>query len=74
MQFDWSHEVVILGGVETTLRVAHYRLAHSRKLFVRAYLRESQEMLLDAFTRALVFYQGVPNRVLIDNPKTMVVL
>ena len=73
MQFDWSQEVVTLGGQETTIRVAQFRLAYSRKLFVRAYLRESQEMLLDAFNHALAFYQGVPKRVLIDNPKTMVV-
>ena len=73
MQFDWSQEIVILGGVETTVRIAHFRLAHSRQRFIRAYLRESQEMLLDAFNHALAFYQGVPKRVLIDNPKTMVV-
>jgi hypothetical protein len=30
-------------------------------------------MLLDAFNQTLSFYQGVPNRVLIDNPKTMVI-
>lgn len=73
MQFDWSQEVVMLGGVEATVRIAHFRLAHSRQRFIRAYLRESQEMLLDAFNHALAFYQGVPKRVLIDNPKTMVV-
>lgn len=33
---------------------------------------ESQEMILDAFNRALAFYGGVPRRVIIDNPKTMV--
>ena len=33
MQFDWSQEVVILGGVETTVRIAHCRLAHSRQGF-----------------------------------------
>lgn len=73
LQFDWSQEVVILGGVQCNIRVAQFRLAHSRKSFVCAYLRESQEMLLDAFNQALAFYQGVPKRVLIDNPKTMVV-
>jgi hypothetical protein len=30
-QFDWSHEVVVLGGVTTTVKVAHVRLCHSRK-------------------------------------------
>ena len=72
MQFDWSQEVVLLGGVEVKIKVAHFRLSYSRKMFVRAYYRESQEMLLDAFNHALAFMGGVPRRVIIDNPKTMV--
>ena len=36
-QFDWSHEVVILDGVTTTVKVAHMRMCHSRMFFVRAY-------------------------------------
>ncbi|PRY20227.1 hypothetical protein CLV78_11412 [Aliiruegeria haliotis] len=36
-QFDRCHEIVILGGVKTTAKVAHVRLCHSRMLFVRAY-------------------------------------
>ena len=36
-QFDWSHEIVILDGVTTTVKVAHVRLCHSRMPFVRAY-------------------------------------
>ena len=73
MQFDWSLEVVMIAGVETKIKVAHFRLSHSRKPFVIAYPRETQEMLIDAFVQALNFYQGVPKRVLIDNPKTMVI-
>jgi transposase len=42
-QFDWSHEIVLIDGVTTTVKVAHVRLCHSRMLFVRAYPRESQE-------------------------------
>ena len=42
-QFDWSHEIALIGGVTTTLKVAHVRLCHSRMMFVRAYPRESQE-------------------------------
>ena len=73
VQFDWSQEVVMLGGIEQKIKVAHFKLAHSRKQFVIAYPRETQEMLLDSFAQALKFYDGVPKRVLIDNPKTMVV-
>ena len=35
-QFDWSHEIVVLGGVTTTVKVAHVRLCYSRMPFVRA--------------------------------------
>lgn len=72
LQFDWSEEVIVLGGVERRIKVAHFRLCYSRKSFVIAYPNESQEMVLDAFARALDFYGGVPRRVIIDNPKTMV--
>ena len=71
-QFDWSHEMVELGGMPQKIKVAHFRLSHSRKPFVVAYPRESLEMVLDAHMRALAFYQGVPRKVIIDNPKTMV--
>ncbi|WP_063299351.1 IS21 family transposase [Pseudovibrio sp. WM33] len=72
LQFDWSEEHVVLGGVAQKIKVAHFRLCHSRKPFVFAYQSEAQEMVLDAFVRALTFYGGVPRRVIIDNPKTMV--
>jgi transposase len=72
MQFDWSQEVVVLGGVEQKIKVGHFKLSYSRKPFVIAYPRETQEMLLDAYIQAFVFYQGVPQRVLIDNPRTMI--
>lgn len=72
LQFDWSEEHVVLGGVECKIKLAHFRLCHSRKTFLVAYPNELQEMVLDAFIRALEFYGGVPRRVIIDNPKTMV--
>ncbi len=72
LQFDWSEEHVVLGGISQKVKVAHFRLCHSRKPFVVAYPGEAQEMMLDAFVRALAFYGGVPRRVIIDNPKTMV--
>ena len=47
-QFDWSHEVVLIDGVTTTVKVAHVRLSYSRMPFVRACPRETQEMVFDA--------------------------
>ena len=71
-QFDWSHEVVLIDGVTVTVKVAHVRLCHSRMLFVRAYPRESQEMVFDAHERAFAFFKGACTRGIYDNMKTAV--
>ena len=71
-QFDWSHEIVLIGGVTTVIKVAHVRLCHSRMLFVRAYPRESQEMVFDAHDRAFAFFRGTCQRGIYDNMKTAV--
>lgn len=71
-QFDWSHEVVLLRGVPVTVKVAHVRLCHSRMLFVRAYPRETQEMVFDAHDRAFALFKGACQRGIYDNMKTVV--
>jgi transposase len=71
-QFDWSHEIVVMGGVTATVKVAHVRLCHSRMMFVRAYPRESQEMVFDAHDRAFAFFRGACTRGIYDNMKTAV--
>jgi transposase len=71
-QFDWSHEIVILDGITITVKVAQVRLCQSRMLFVRAYMREAQEMVFDAHEKAFVFFKGVPKRGIYDNMKTAV--
>ena len=71
-QFDWSHKYVVLAGVTTKVKVAHVRLCHSRMFFVRAYPRESQEMVFDAHDRAFRLFQGACRRGIYDNMKTAV--
>ena len=66
-QFDWSHEIVLINGVTVTVKVAHVRLCHSRMLFVRAYPRETQEMVFDAHNRAFAFFRGTCTRGIYDN-------
>src|SRR5829696_2574749 len=66
-QFDWSHEVVLINGTTVTVKVAHVRLCHSRMLFVRAYPRETQEMVFDAHNRAFAFFKGACTRGIYDN-------
>lgn len=71
-QFDWSQETVNLGGISQVIKVAHFRLAHSRQMFVIAYPRETQEMVFDAHVQAFKFLGGTPKRMVYDNLKTVV--
>jgi hypothetical protein len=54
------------------VKVAHVRLCHSRMFFVRAYPRETQEMVFDAHDRAFAFFKGTCTRGIYDNMKTAV--
>lgn len=71
-QFDWSHEDVEIAGKPMRVKVAHMRLCWSRAPFVRAYPRETQEMVFDAHARGFAFLGGVPTRGIYDNMKTAV--
>ena len=66
-QFDWSHELVELGAMPMTVKVAHVRLCHSRAFYLRAYPRETQEMVFDAHARAFRFFGGTCRRGIYDN-------
>jgi transposase len=71
-QFDWSQETVVLNGTTRTVKVAQVRLCHSRMAFLRAYPRETQEMVFDAHDRAFAFFHGACTRGIYDNMKTAV--
>jgi transposase len=66
-QFDWSHEVVRINNATVVLKVAHVRLCHSRMFFVRAYPRETQEMVFDAHDKAFAFFRGTCTRGIYDS-------
>ena len=55
-QFDWSHEIVVMNGVTTIVKVAHVRLCHSRMMFCPRCLRllNVVEPVADALTKALI--------------------
>ena len=71
-QFDWSHEVALINGVPTKIKVAHVRLCHSRLFLLRAYPRETQEMVFDAHEQAFRFFGGACRRGIYDNMRTAV--
>ena len=71
-QFDWSHEDVEIAGKPMRVKVAHMRFCWSRAPFVRAYPRETQEMVFDAHDKAFAFFGGACARGIYDNMKTAV--
>jgi len=71
-QFDWSHEVVLMNGTPAKVKVAHVLICHSRMPFLRAFPRESQEMVFDAHDRAFAFFKGTCRRGIYDTMKTAV--
>ena len=64
--------MVLIDGITTVAKVAQVRLCHSRMPFVRAYPRESREMVFDAHDRAFAFFRGACTRGIHDNMKTAV--
>ena len=57
---------------QVEVKIAQFRLCHSRKPFCIAYTRETLEMVLDAHIRAFEFFGGVCRRGIYDNLKTVV--
>jgi hypothetical protein len=54
------------------IKVAHVRLCHSRLFLLRAYPRETQEMVFDAHEQAFRFFGGSCRRGIYDNMRTAV--
>lgn len=71
-QFDWSYEQIELGGANVKIKIAQFRLCHSRELFCVAYMRETLEMVLDAHVQAFQFFGGSCRKGIYDNLKTVV--
>ena len=63
---------MLIDGVTTTVKVAHVRLSHSRMPYVRAYPRETQEMVFDAHDQAFSFFGGACAHGIYDIMKTAV--
>ena len=61
-QFDWSYEQLLLCGIQTKVKIAQFRLCHSRKFICIAYTRETLEMVLDAHSSAFEFFGGICRR------------
>ncbi len=72
IQIDWSPYRVPIGGKDTLVHAFGATLAWCRKLHVRFYPDERQPALLEAHVHAFEDFQGVTQRVVLDNMATVV--
>lgn len=72
MQVDWGEAAIYLGGQRMAVNLFCARLCFSCAPFVIAYDRQNLESFLDALTRAIQFFGGVPRQVIFDNARVAV--
>jgi len=71
-QVDWGSAWVWLGEQRVRVHLFVMVLGYSRRIFVRGYLGEGLEFLLDGHSRAFEHFGGRTAKILYDNPRTIV--
>jgi transposase len=72
LQIDFGERLVEIAGAKVKAFVFVATLGYSRRVHVRAYRHERQESWFDGLESAFLAFGGVPEEVLIDNPRTLV--
>ncbi len=72
MQVDWGEATIHLGTEPVKVNLFCARLCYSCAPFVIAYRRQNLESFLDAITKALQYFGGVPRQVIFDNARVAV--
>jgi len=73
MQVDFGEKRVTLAGTAVTVFLLVAVLSYSRRVFVKAFLRECQDDWRDGIAAAFTHFGGVPVRVLSDNARALVI-
>ena len=73
LQFDFGERLVEIGGAKVKAFVFVATLGHSRRLHVRAFRHEQQASWFSGLESAFLAFGGVPEEVLMDNPRALVV-
>lgn len=72
MQIDFGEKRVLIGDQEVLVHLFVAVLSYSRRIFVKALLRERQDDWFEGITAAFKHFGGVPRTLLNDNPKSLV--
>jgi transposase len=73
LQIDFGERLVEIGGSRVKAFVFVATLGHSRRLHVQAFRHERQESWFTGLESAFFAFGGVPEEVLMDNPRALVV-
>jgi transposase len=73
LQIDFGERLVEIGGAQVKAFVFVATLGYSRRLHVRAFRSEKQEHWFAGLESAFRTFGGVPETVLMDNPRALVV-
>jgi transposase len=73
LQIDFGERLVEIGGARIKAFVFVATLGHSRRLHVRAFRHEQQASWFAGLESAFTTFGGVPEEVLMDNPRALVV-
>jgi len=73
LQIDFGERLVEIGGAKVKAFVFVATLGHSRRCHVRAFRHERQESWFSGLESAFLAFGGVPEEVLMDNPRALVV-
>ena len=73
LQIDFGERLVEIDGAKLKVFVFVATLGHSRRLHVRAFRHEQQASWFSGLESAFTTFGGVPEEVLMDNPRALVV-
>ncbi len=73
LQIDFGERFVTIGGVATKAFMFVATLGYSRRVHVRAFRHERQEAWFSGLESAFAAFGGVPEEVLMDNARALVV-
>lgn len=72
LQIDFGERLVEIGGIKIKAFVFVATLGHSRRCHVRAFRHERQESWFSGLESTFLSFGGVPEEVLMDNPRALV--
>ena len=72
MQIDFGEKIVKIGGEEIKAYFFVAKLSYSRRIYVQVFRHENQQAWFTGIEGAFRYFNGVPDSVVIDNPKALV--